>query len=264
MSLLTWIYSKKDELGIEFSTDDWPKKSGLHLYDYETSIQYKNNYFVGRGVDESEPVAIIKSASEVIERLICDEFNVSSVGLSIQSEDKSFDSELHAKNEVLERFYLKRHIDLNTPFKILEASSHLCLAFAKHNDSCKVTFFKMETPLGYYGTGCLLENGNRVSTGFSFSNNEAQSAEKAFIEALPNYFWLQENEMTENAKPWHIQAAFISKIKELIASDNMVHSKIASSLVLPKIEFINLDLSKHELLATAPIQVKSFRIKNEN
>lgn len=260
MSILTWVYSKKDELGIEFSTDNWTEKSGLKLYDYETTIKQNDLKLVGRGVDELEPIAIIKSVSETIERLICREFDVSSVGLSIQSDDKSFDASVHAKDEVLERFYLKKHIDLEIPFRLFEQNSSIVKLFKLRNVSSMIQFFKMNTPIGYYGIGCLLELNGKTSVGFSFSYNEMKAIEKSFIEALPNLFWLQDSDIKNDDLPWHLQSEFVGKIKQLL---NPIQTNLKTETVLPEIIGRKIDLSGHDLLATAPIEVISFRIKDD-
>lgn len=259
MSLLSWVYNHKEQLSIEFSTDDWSSKFGLKLFDYESSIKHNNMEFYGRGVDEVESVAILKSVSEVIERVICNEYGITSVGLSIQStQDNIFDSDSHAKDEILERYFLKKHIENGVPFRMIEATGPMVSEFKKHNSSSKMQFFKMNTPVGYYGVGCLLELNDKASIGFAFSYIEIKTIEKAFTEALPNLFWLQENDIKDEEKPFHLQLSFISKVKSLLG---LTATNIKIETQLPDIVGQKIDLSEHGLFATAPIRITSFRIK---
>jgi hypothetical protein len=118
----------------------------------------------------------------------------------------------------------------------------------------------MNTPVGYYGIGCLLELNNKSSIGFSFSYGAVKSIEKAFIEALPNLFWLQDGDIKNDDLPWHLQSGFLEKIKQLLKPTEM---NLKTEMVLPEIVGHKIDLSGHDLLSTAPIEVISFRIKDE-
>lgn len=262
MGLLSWLYSKREELELEFATGDWPEKAGLKLYDYETIVRYKNTELIGRGVDQAESVSILKSVYELIERIICHDLNISSVGLSIQSSvDSIYDADLHAQNEVLERHYLKKHVDQGIQFLNIDVNTPLVRDFKKHNSSCEVRFFKIMTPKDYFGVGCLLNAEDRSSIGFSCSFNELKSIDKSLIEALPNFYWLGENRVKDEEKPWHLKREFLSKINELCEKSTEWGLSIDS---IPDFDVEKIDLSNHSLLSTAPIRATIYRIKNES
>lgn len=256
MLLLNWLYEHKNSLNLKISLASWPEQARLDLYDVEMSIQYKEKIFFGRGVDKIESIAIKKAASEVVERLLCSELSISSTGIAIKVDSESFfDADLHAKNETLERYFLKLHLDNNIRFLNVFPESELISNFKKQHPSVEVSFFKLNSSVDCFSYGCLIQEEAVVSTGFSAEQDSLKAIEKSFIEALPNFYLLIENSIDDSEKPWHLKASFINQVTSLVGTQG-------ENTYLPEPIFMKIDLNlkEHPLLKTAPISATKYEV----
>lgn len=256
MFLLNWLYEHKNSLNLKMSLASWPERARLDLYDVEMSIQYNEKIFLGRGVDKIEKIAIKKAATEVIERLLCSELNISSTGIAIKVDSESFfDADLHAKNETLERYFLKLHLDNNIQFLNVVPESELISKFKKHHPSVEISFFKLNSSIDFFSYGCLIKEEAVVSTGFSAEQDSVKALEKSFIEALPNFYFSKENSIDDSDKPWHLKASFINQVTSLVGAQG-------ENIYLPEpiLKKIDLNLKEHPLLKTAPISASKYEV----
>lgn len=257
MSLLNWLYDHKNELNLKISLAEWPERSGFNLHDVEMNISYEGQNYVGRGLDAHETIAIKKASSEVVEHLISSILKINTTGLSVA--DADFDSEEHAKCEVLERCFLKEHMERELPLVISDVDSEFSSYFKKNN-SGKVLFFEIKVPEGYFGYGCILRVSDIISTGFAVSKSQNHATNKSFLEALPNFYWLKENEISEADKPWHLRLPFVTQLSLLIKPEKNIVLNIPK---MPKMRKIEINLDNYSILKTIPVYVSKYEVVNE-
>jgi hypothetical protein len=228
------LYSVRDEIHLEVTEYEWPKEFNLNLFDFAVSFSYLGHQVTGRGVDQIEAVALEKASSEALENLICHIHKIDSVGLSVGI---GYDSDAHAMFEAFERYYLNEHRTQKIKLAQHNISTALIDDFRKNNSEIEINFLKMSTVKELYGIVCILKLKNVRSVGFSFSEHEAISVNKAFIEALPNLVHLEKFD-SQADKPWHLQATFIDELDSLRSEDdtNCLIKK-------PTLEKVNLNLS---------------------
>lgn len=254
--MLNWLYEHKNELNLKMSLAEWPDVARLDLYDVEVSLDYMGKTFLGRGVDRLENTAVTKASSEAIERLVAHELNIESTGLSLKVDsDEAFNADLHAQNEVLERYFLTLHLDRKVSFKIVDVENELVQKFKKYNSQAEVRFFDLNIPNDSCGLGCLIKEGSVTSLGFSVSQTMDKACEKSFVEALPNFYWLKKNEIDDINKPWHLKSFFIQKILNLLTQ-----TVIKETFLMPVIHKKDLRLSEHLLLKSAPIVFSKYEV----
>lgn len=142
--LAQWLFLNKSELRPDLTEFKGTGEISPGLYDFSTKVVWNSISVEGRGVDEARNVAFEKSVAECIERIICVEKNINSVGLAVSGPGHC--SRNHAKNELFERFYLNEHLTKKLSFKKINVENSVAEQFLKLNQNCKAEYFQMQTP----------------------------------------------------------------------------------------------------------------------
>ena len=251
-SLAKWLYLNKSELRPVITEFKGTGEISPGLYDFSTKVVWNDIAIEGRGVDEDRRIAFEKSVAECIERIISVEKDIHSVGLAVSGPGHC--SRTHAKNELLERFYLSEHLTKKLSFKKIKDENPVTDLFLKSNQNCKVEYFQMQTPIQYSGIVCRISNVNEVAFGFALSESLEDSLRRSFLEAIPSFAWLAattEKNTSFNDLPWQISKEFISKISPLLGCDSKNEGKISTE---PEISFESIDLSGITILKSLSVE----------
>lgn len=264
--LASWLYSNRNSLGTVFKEFNWPRQYLPDVFDFSTKILFDGIEAEGRGVDSIREIALEKSASEAIERLICKVLKFNSVGLALTG---SFDPSPHARFEALERYFLDYHIDHQIDFELVRETNSLAEQFRLLNPKTKLSFYRMATTLEFYGVVCVIESsvGSAIALGFALSESLNISLRRSLFEALPNFTWLLDQSKvecrTQEGIPWHIGEKFLDKIKPLLKANQISESQIIH-IESPPLEKLGVNYSQIEALRMAPIQLARFVVVSPN
>ncbi len=257
--LAHWLYIHREKFGAQFKELNWPKSYGVDVFDFVTTIKINDQIFEGRGVDIYRDIALEKSVSEAIERYICISLAFDSVGFSASA---VIDTKVHAENELLERYYLDQHLKNKTPLFNLEnkfVKDESIKNFEKNNNLA-VEHYIMNTPNNMFGLVCRIRSVDfdKIAFGFSLNQNTESAINKSFLEALPNYAWLDQktNDSHQNI-PWHISAEFTEDLNSLLFDKE--HS-FEFNFPEPKTKYIDVDWKSLPLLSGLQIQAARFVI----
>lgn len=253
--LASWLYSKRQELNPQFKEFNWPSRVFPGLYDFATTISWNGIEAGGRGVDSQREIALEKSVSEAIERLICKTLGFDSVGFAIAG---THDPSEHAKFEAMERFFLKHHLDEKIPFSPISVESEEARKFRNQNPDAVLSFFSMQTPKNLFGVVCSIksEKIKLTALGFGLSDSIERSVQRSFNEALPNFAWLTDDDKSiEFELPWHIDSKFLAQIEPLL---NGSHEEGKPTLEMPTLSRMEMAKSVIPVLSSAPIQMARF------
>lgn len=259
--LASWLYSKRQELNPRFKEFSWPDRVFPGLYDFSTTIYWNGVEAKGRGVDSRREIALEKSVSEAIERLICKSLGFDSVGFALAGAHDPTD---HAKFEALERFFLKKHLDAKIPFHHISIENEDVLKFRKQNPESTIRFFRMQTSNELHGVVCAMKHtaSNKTALGFGLSDSQEKSMQRSMREALPNFAWFsdEDNEPVEEM-PWHIDQKFLSRIEPLFVDTASEDQDLIPQL--PTLSRVDVEKSAVPILSSAPIQMARYCVNNE-
>lgn len=231
-----WVIQNKLRLQPVFTSFDWPARYRLNgCFDVRLRINCAGINAEGRGIALDSELAIEKASAEAIERWLCTHLGLSTVGVAVAGSESA---EIHAANEILERFYLSDHIRLGQPFLWIGSStltessalSALVKELLDSNRAARVDFFRMNTGPRRAGVVCRISESGLPETalGFALSNSLEKSMQHAFLEALPNWFAIKDLPAREqsigknklgfdsNHLPWHLSESFLDKIQPLL------------------------------------------------
>ena len=247
--LAHWLSTHREKFGAQFKELSWPKSYGVDVFDFVTAIKINDQTFEGRGVDTFREIALEKSVSEAIERYICIILGFDSVGFSVSA---VIDTKIHSENELLERYYLDQHLKNKTPLFNFEKNNNLA-----------VEHYVMNTPNNMFGLVCRIRSldYSKITFGFSLDQNMESAINKSFLEALPNYAWLDQksNDSHQNI-PWHISAEFTEDLNSLLF--DKAHT-FEFNFPEPKIINIVVDWKSLSLLSGLQIQATRFVIDED-
>lgn len=218
-----WLYNNLDQYSVSFTMAAWPKKYGFSLYDFEACCDFKGIKLLARGVDQAKDIALEKACSELLEKMICLSVDTNSEGMAASA---IVDVKNHARNEALERYYLKSHLEQKIGLNEVVCSESDFTLKIQRQFNCSVQFFRMNTPSDKFGLVCKISS-QVQSTAFSYGFSLGESLEiamnKSLIEALPNFIWKLENPEANTENVWQISNDFNNRISPLLNQpDNMV------------------------------------------
>lgn len=263
-SLAAWLYSNRQALNPRFKEFSWPERFLSGLFDFSTVLTCDGIEAEGRGVDTRREIALEKSVAEAIERLICKILGFDSIGFAAAA---TIDPTTHARFELLERFYLGKHIQSHTPFQKITASCELAEKLRSQNSNSEISFYRMATPADIFGVVCLIESfqNQKRSLGFALSDSLDNCLRRSLLEAIPNYAWLIEKdtniEITEPTTPWHIDPDFLKKIIPLLEKENSV--KQIGTFQIPILKNVEVFHSQITILKDAPLRTSRFILQAE-
>lgn len=255
--LATWLYSKRTELNARFREFNWPKQVCPGVFDFETKISFDGIEAEGRGVDTRREIALEKSVSEAIERLICKTLQFDSVGFAVAG---NFDPTEHARFEALERFYLNEHLEKSLSLVKLNFAFPDVLKLKSHTQTSEVAFYRMQTPINFFGVVCRIQSkdSKQTSWGFALSENVDKSVRRSFFEALPSFAWLASDEKLEMSElPWHLQPSFCQRIQVLLSDANDFQ---ATKELLPNLKSVAVALEPISILKDAALKLARFEV----
>lgn len=254
--LARWLYNNKSAFQAEFKELKWPEVYGIAISDFVTTLKVDGKIIEGRGADLSRDVALEKSVSEAIERYICQSLGFNSVGLSVSG---VIDTEIHAINEIYERYYLDQHLKNNIPLFNYTCKIGPSTGFDKfaERNNLTVEHYLMNTPETKFGLVCKISSLDQQKTafGFALSQNIEDAVDKSFYEALPNYAWLDlEKKNTKLEIPWHLEKDFIERLNSLFFD-----RKHKIDFVFPDPKIIPVDVNWQSLPLLKDIDLKISR-----
>lgn len=258
----SWLFQNRESLIPQFTEFNWPSRYFSGLYDFEAAIELEGLKYMGRGIHESQAIALEKATCEAIERLICDKLKIGSVGVALSGETNAA---THAKHEALERYFFNEHIRQNLPFEPVQDSSNplyestrrLSEDFQKQNRNTKLTFYRMATPAHLVATVCNIshDKNNPEFIGLALHTDPENSARHSFYEALANYArkcdspGTFEAEVEKDQNLWACNAGTLKNIQHLFSN-----SKQIQPFPLPEVFTQKLDFSKIHELKGCPIE----------
>lgn len=257
--LAHWLYINREKFQVQFKELSWPKSYGVDVFDFVTTIKINDQTFEGRGVDTFREIALEKSVSEVIERYICISLGFSSIGFAVSG---VIDTKIHAENEFLERYYLDQHLKNKTPLFNLENKLLKDDSIQKFEEKNKlaVEYYIMNTPNNMSGLVCRIRSldFNKIAFGFSLNQNMESAINKSFLEALPNYAWLDQKSIDSHQNiPWHISEEFTDDLNSLLF--DQAHT-FEFNFPEPKIKSVDVDCKSLPLLSGINMQTARFVI----
>lgn len=259
--IANWLYKNRDQFQAQFKELNWPSSYGITIFDFVTTIKFNDQIIEGRGVDAYREVALEKSVSEAIERYICLSMDFSSVGFSVSG---VIDTEIHALNELYERYYLDQHIKNKIPLFNLESRFKKDGSIPNFEDKNNliVDHYIMNTPDAKFGLVCRISSIDRskIAFGFSLSQNIESAIDKSFFEALPNYAWLNATpNNNEQTIPWQISSDFVEELNSLLFDQKY---KIDFNFPEPKIVPVDVNWKSLAKLTGLEINVSKFSLDN--
>lgn len=229
-----WLYQNKNNFNVQFRQLNWTRDYAINFYDYEVSCSYKGKRLIGRGIDSVQNVALEKASSELLERMICVDKNIDSIGLAASA---VIDAKEHAKFEAMERYYLKEHLEKKLSFLPLAATSRFSDEIER-KFNCKVSFFKMRTERDVFGiVARILSSNGDFSYGFSLGHQCDGTLDKSLQEALPNFVWKRQSSSIVDDCPWQITNYFHNEIAPLLAVNSSNE----------KMEILKANLTEHKI-----------------
>lgn len=260
--LASWLYSNKKELNPQFVEFEWPKRIFPSLFDFSVKVEWQGIKGEGRGVDIIREVALEKSIAEAIERLVCHRFNHNSIGMAVSG---SFNPAENAKNESYERYFLVQHLKNTWPFQPINIETELIKKFIDFNPASNISFYKMLTPDNLHGIVCSLlipQTKTRV-LGFALTDTIERSADKSFLEAIPNYAWISENNHGFSIKhlPWHLREDFLINMEPLLNRNFVAWDKNIDAL--PVLNKIIIPLDEIPILKNPIIKIARYTVNEE-
>jgi hypothetical protein len=177
------LYENRDQLKFRVREFDWPTRFGAMLFDFEVAISVGRSEHIGRGTHKTQEIAVEKACSEAIERSICAEKNISTVGVAVHPIQQLAIE--NAKQEFLERFYFNYIID--NQIALIPEVAPKCDTAINSLDA-QFSFFDLYKADGLRVCMALFKHkGEAVCIGLGSDAYEQVSREKAFIEAFRNY-----------------------------------------------------------------------------
>lgn len=258
--LASWLYINRSVLAPTFTEFKGMGELVPGLFDFSTKVLWEGAEIEGRGVDGQREIAFEKSVAECIERIICVEKNIESVGLAVSG--GSHCPEVHAKFETLERFYLNEHLKNAIPLLEVKSEIPLPSTFLDMNPECDVRFFQMATPPNLFGIVCQISDIERKSFGFAMSDSNENSQRRSFLESIPSFCWLKnKNELNQSVStvPWQISKEFISKISPLLGTTLVDEFRKS---FLPNLVSEEINYSDIPILKSAPLKVSKYKVAN--
>lgn len=232
--LTHWLLSNSHRFSLSFRRLDWPLRFGLNFHDFEATLKYCDTIGIGRGTDDSPEIAIEKACSEALERLVCSELNISTVGVSLSA--GPFNSKLHSYYECLERFFLKSHIVDGVPF--LKSTCEV----VGLKDITQFYQFSLQGPLS--GIVCRIGAENSIPFyGFSLKGDLVSSHKQSFYEAAANYsrFCDSPSSFIQEQKDlniWQASPSFISKVEPLL---KLIPKDQMKSYPIPRVDAVKIN-----------------------
>ncbi|MBL7545522.1 MAG: hypothetical protein JNL11_17010 [Bdellovibrionaceae bacterium] len=255
--LASWLYTKRNELSPSFTELKTTSALLPGLFDFSTEITWNGITAKGRGLDSHREIALEKAVAESFERLICMTKNIDSTGMAVSG--GAFDPRVHAKNELLERFYLKNHLRNHIPFKSIPAHSKLVAEFKEINPAVGIQFYQMLTPASLHGVVCKLQGNGQTSFGFSFSDSLEKAVELSLVEAIPSFLWLTTKniELSDKERPWHVSESFFQEMTPLLSQTVMETQEACPA---PNVGEVDFDFSEISVFKNSPLTVARFAI----
>lgn len=229
--IASWLYLNRQVYDVQFTKMKWTANFDIALSDFEVCCSFKGKKLTGRGVDLDKDIALEKASSELLERMICADLGIDTVGVAASV---VIDAKEHAKFEALERYFLKQHIGSQVSLKECFVELPLNHALTKKLD-CSIRFFEIQTLPGDKGIVAQITSDDFFSYGFSYGNNWSRVAEKALIEALPNYAWKLLKTDTKES-PWQVSDSFHKEFAPLI-----MQSSSNNEIPKPKLQEATID-----------------------
>lgn len=257
--LAAWLYSNRSELKPRFIELDWPRRWLPELFDFVTEIEWQGLRVEGRGVDENREIALEKSVSESIERLICARLNISSEGVAVSA---ALDPSTHARNELLERYYLKEHLRLRRAFIEISPEQVVFPQYSLRGNKPNVSFSRMATPSQVHGIVCSITSieGQTKSCGFALDSDLGAAFRRSFLEAVPNFAWLSEEPLSD-VVPWQIEKAFSENLESLL---NSGRSELSADVIdVPRTMEDELNFRHITPLIDSPLRVARWSVIEE-
>lgn len=231
--IASWLYKNSDKYAIRFKLADWTTRYSFDLFDYEVTGEFQGVKLTSRGLDANKEIALEKACSEFLERMVCVVEDLNSEGMAVSA---TVDAALHARNELLERYYLRQHLTGKIGFREIDSKKFMLSSKVEKQFNSSVNFYQMKAN-GGFGIVCKTQSyalDQVFSFGFSYSDNQNHSIEKSLMEALPNFVWKMENPDFNTENVWQLSNDFKMRISLLLGKicDQEISTPIVNQILI--------------------------------
>ena len=243
--ITNWLLDHTREFDLKISEFEWPSKENFKIFDFEVNISFRGISAQGRGTDRSELFALEKASAEAIERLICMDQKISTIGVAVHVSRHL--AEANAQSEAVERFLFERSLKEGVGLpKIIKKNYIDITEYLKTLDSdAEVQFFQFGAQGDFVGILCLVTKGkNQKFIGLSFECSKKKALEKSFIEAARNLKAFIANpvqyqtEVAANSDLWAGDSKYIENISFLFKNPSL---KVSETSLKVSLEELNLN-----------------------
>ncbi len=187
-----WLLKNAKSLNLRVTKLDWIHQHFNGYSDIAVKIEIALSIFEGRGTDTDADIALVKAVTEAIERFVCRENKISSVGVA-----GHYDLNLAKKNalfEFIERTAINFHFSQKIGMNLISTNqisvNIKALGFVQLN----VHQFQMNVPNGFTGVFTLAEGLDSVDIGGIMGSAVCKDLDvaikKSSIECFRNVFAL--------------------------------------------------------------------------
>lgn len=187
--LTRWILDNAEILNLQVVQLDWIHEYFQDHFDLDVKIEIDSKTYSGRGSDLDSNLALIKGVCEAIERYVCNENKISSIGVA-----GHLDFDLAKENallEYIERISIWSRHNQKNGMKLISSEGFLIDTKDYGKTDFNLLQFEMIVPVGFVGIFTLahgLDSGKNLGgiMGAAVSRNIRDARKKSKIECLRN------------------------------------------------------------------------------
>lgn len=205
--LIPWILANQDFLDLRVTDYEWNRRTFSSMKDLGAKLEIEGTLYAGRGADRDEDTALSKAICEAVERFICHNHHISSLGVAGHSE-----LELAAQNsqlEFIERYALWMQYHGHSLFALTGSE-----IFSFENKTAGIDIYDAQSENGItvslaIANGLTQDKPFGIVLGLGTNLNPSEAKKKALIECYRNlsafldkkFYSLSEKSFHELQKP---------------------------------------------------------------
>ncbi len=250
--LATWLTNHRKSFELRIREFEWPKVVNFRNTDFEVTLIYDGETFVGRGTDADPNFALEKACAEAVERLVCSRHGISSLGVALHTNQLL--AKQNARFEYIERRVLDHHINRIVP---VELSSRSVSAVPASDDKIERCIYKLSKCGDIETNLCVIScrDIRLIGAAAAFGNSDASA--RAELEAIRNLAaYISDAERFQQAVSanlnlkWSDSCFFHNKIAPFLLAIGQ-----ADDLPAPTIGYKHLSLPNESIFAECPAVV---------
>ena len=250
--LAKWLTDRRKDFELSIREFTWPLAMGSSLSDFEVTLLHEGNASVGRGTDLDPNLALEKACAEALERLVCSEHGVSSIGIALHT--NSIFARVNARLEFIERHVLGHHVESVAPATFSHKSQ---LRLLGDDSRCEHTLYRLKTCGAFSTALCVISYRSIRLIGAAADFNFSRAASRAELEAARNLAaFVSAPELFRKAVSgdsnykWSDEDYFYRKIAPILTGQTLT-----SELHMPAVKYRKLQLPKAQKFEDCPAVV---------